>query len=261
MVDRVRISEAAREVAEPLIEGLQLRVAQQIRQFHRIGRSRTAGCRRVAERALGDALQTLRDELVETIGEADPAVLSDPATEQLVADWLRRCVAAFDDRFHAVLRQTEGYSDDAVRQALEQVTATVSEALAIAEEASGRIALPAFGWLAEPMRTRVVAWSEASIRALGADAAPAAAVSAVRALELLLKATNVTRASLVEEAAARGLTLDALSSSSVLEREPVPDEAVAKALLELLVEVAERQCREADGTLNGGSGGAEGELS
>ncbi len=246
MVDRSRISEVAREVAEPLIEGLQLRVAQQIRQFHRIGRSRTAGCRRVAERALGDTLQTLRDEVVEAIGEADPVVLSDPATEQLVADWLSRCAAAFDDRFHSVLRQTEGYSDDAVRRALEQVTSTVSEALAVAEEASDRIALPAFEWLAEPMLTRLVAWSEASIRALDAGAAPAAAVSAARALELLLEATDVARASLAEEAADRGLTVDALGSSSVLEREPVPDEALARALLELLVEVAERQRREAD---------------
>jgi type IV secretory pathway VirJ component len=241
MVAQDAIRQVADEVTQPLIEGLQLRVGQQIRQFHRIGRSRTAGCRRVAERSLRDALETVRDEVVAAVAETDPERLADPATVQLVTDRLELCATAFEERFRAVLRQTEGYSEAAVERAVQEVAATVEDALTAAEAASSASALPSFEWLAEPDRTQAVAWARAASRALAADAAPAAAVSAARALALVGAATGADGTAVAERAAARGVTPEDLDPQAVLERDPVPDESLARSLLELIEVVADQR--------------------
>ena len=242
------VKRAVTEVAEPLIEGMQLRVAQQIRQFHRIGRSRTAGCRRVAERALRDTLETVRDEVVDAIAVTDPARLDDPSMVAMVTGWLERCASVFEERFRSVLAQTEGYDRNGLGALVEAVSATVAESMSAARERVVVPQLPSFEWLPEPTRGAVRLWSRAAWEALAAEAMPAAAVAAARALELLLSAPGGDRAGTSVRARSWGVELEELEPMVVLRRDPVPDGDMARTLVDLVAAMAEDH--QADGNTN-----------
>jgi len=211
MDDMDRAQRKAAGATAHTVRSLMSQAAQMLRQYHRVGKVRTAGCRKALERLLDDSLGELRHRLATVYASVPPTAFHFERAATLVTRDLETVAYQFRDQYGDVMGAMDGFKDTAVEETLGSHTADVRAGLEQAVDEvgrAGRAADTSFVGNAELRRVAAAAAAEAA-RCHAAAAHAAAVVFAATALTAVLRDALEVREGdadeLLEHAAARGL--------------------------------------------------------
>jgi hypothetical protein len=171
------------DAAEPIVQSVLLQAGQRLRQFHRIGRSATAGCRTSLERSHRDGLECLRTHLADRAASGQAGALERTAAAEAIRRELSSFHQRFLDTFGSPLRAMEGWDPAALDTALANERSAVDDTLGQFQNWND-LALPSLDVLTSRRgRQRAAFLLEEAYRCLAAEANTASAVFCARALE------------------------------------------------------------------------------
>jgi hypothetical protein len=242
----------AGRAAEAAARSVLMQATQMLRQFHRIGKSRTAGCRKGLLKLCAEHLRDLRRQLVSTAVELTGGDADTAAVAAVIGDALAATTDQFAAEFSDLLQSMEGATPadlaDLRSAAVEEVRPELEEALfdrgdAAAVPDTGFVSDDRLRHLATTLATEAVRPGSRAAAFMAAAALAAVLQDALgprpaphRARELLASARTrgLVPASVVDDGqwtTRRGHLLD--PDALLLSPDPVDAEEAA-ALLELL---------------------------
>lgn len=173
-----------------------LRASQMVRQFHRIGRSRSPGCRKALEHEARQTAEALCNQLCALVVTLAGDAIGDDDAERLISKRVEQFIERFIDGFSSLLEQMEGYDPQALAADCRQPATGIRAALAEARhDAKARsepeaVDVPDLSFLSDAeARRRAVSCAMEAALCSSAGAYVAAAVFCGVALRTVLAAT------------------------------------------------------------------------